>query len=100
MASRCLNCNGILTRSDSVCYSCGDPVPKWIKSSAVPKTKTKRQSVVSNVTFFGSLALAAYSLIAPNKPPLEISLAASGALLLVKLIVDWTARPSGGDARS
>jgi hypothetical protein len=42
--------------------------------------------------FFASLGLTAYSLLAENKPPLELSLAASGALLGVKLIVDWTAR--------
>ncbi len=92
MATRCLNCNGILTKHDSVCYSCGDPVPKWAKTSVLPKRTSKRHSVLSNITFFASLALTAYSLIAPNKPPLKISLAASGVLLLVKLVVDWTAR--------
>jgi hypothetical protein len=42
--------------------------------------------------FFASLGLTAYALLAENKPPLELSLGASGALLGVKLIVDWTAR--------
>jgi hypothetical protein len=92
MVTRCLNCNGILTKSDSVCYSCGDPAPKWAKKSTIPKRYPKRHSLVSNLTFLASLALTGYSLLAPEKPPLTVSLAASGFLLLVKLIVDWTAR--------
>jgi hypothetical protein len=91
MASRCLNCNGILTKTDRICYSCGDKVPKWV--SSVPGLKKSRgSSVVSNIIFFASLGLTAYAFLAENKPPLELSLAASGALLGVKLIVDWTAR--------
>jgi len=92
MASRCLNCNGILTKSDSECYSCGEPVPKWVRSSPAPKPQSKRQSMVSWVTFCASLALTAYSFLAPHKPPLTVSLATSGVLLLVKVIVDWTSR--------
>ena len=91
MASRCLNCNGILTKTDRICYCCGDKVPKWV-SSVPGLTKSRSSSVFSNITFFASLGLTAYSLLAENKPPLELSLAASGALLGVKLIVDWTAR--------
>lgn len=90
MTTRCLNCNGLLTPKDPVCYGCGDPVPKWVKSSSIPKRR--RHSFVSNVTFLASLALTGYCLIAPHRPPLTVSLAASGVLLLVKLIVDWTAR--------
>jgi hypothetical protein len=44
------------------------------------------------MVFFASLGLTAFSLVAEHKPPLEVSLAASGALLAVKLIVDWTAK--------
>jgi hypothetical protein len=91
MASRCLNCNGILTKTDRICYSCGDKVPKWV-SSVPGLTKSRSSSIFSNLMFFASLGLTAYSLLAENKPPLELSLAASGALLGVKLIVDWTAR--------
>jgi hypothetical protein len=91
MASRCLNCNGILTKTDRICYSCGDKVPKWV--SSVPGLKKSRgSSIVSNIIFFASLGLTAYALLAENKPPLELSLAASGALLGVKLILDWTSR--------
>lgn len=100
MASRCLHCNGILTRSDTECYICGEPLPKWARSSAVPKPKSKRQAIVSNVVFGASLALTAYCFIAPHKPPLTVSLAASGVLLLAKLIVDWTSRGRAATARS
>lgn len=100
MASRCLNCNGILTKTDSECYSCGEPVPKWARVSATPKSRSKRQSIVSNLTFCASLAVTAYSFAAPHKPPLAISLATSGVLLLVKFIVDWTNRTRPQTARS
>jgi hypothetical protein len=91
MASRCLNCNGILTKTDRICYSCGDKVPKWV--SSVPSLKKSRGfSIVSNIVFFASLGLAAFSLVAEHKPSLEVSLAASGALFAVKLIVDWTSK--------
>jgi len=89
MASRCLNCNGILARTDKICYSCGDKVPKWV--STVPKVRSK-SSIVSNVVFFASISLTAYSFLAENKPPIELSLAASGTLLAVKLLADWTSR--------
>ena|SRR5580658_5184034 len=91
MASRCLNCNGILTKKDLNCYSCGDKVPKWV--SSVPRLKkSKGFSVASNVLFFASLGLTAFTLVAEHKPPLNVSLAASGALFAVKLILDWGAR--------
>ena len=66
-------------------------MPKWV--SSVPALKKSRGfSIVSNIVFFASLGLTAFSLLAEQKPPLEVSLAASGALLGVKLIVDWTSR--------
>ena len=89
MASRCLNCNGILARTDKICYSCGDKVPKWV--STVPKVRSK-SSILSKVVFFASISLTAYSFLAENKPPIELSLAASGTLRAVKLLADWTSR--------
>ena len=66
-------------------------MPKWV--SSVPALKKSRGfSIVSNVVFFASLGLTGFSLLAEHKPPLEVSLAASGALLGVKLIVDWTSK--------
>jgi hypothetical protein len=91
MASRCMNCNGILTKTDRICYSCGDKVPKWV-SSVPGLTKSRTSSIFGTLMFFASLGLTAYALLAENKPPLELSLGASGALLGVKLIVDWTGR--------
>lgn len=99
MASRCLNCNGILTRTDKTCFSCGDKVPKWV--SSVPALKKSRgSSIVSNILFCASLALTAYSFVAEKKPPLEVSLAASGALFGVKLIIDWTSRIRARSAKA
>ena len=99
MASRCLNCNGILTRTDRICYSCGDKVPKWV-SSVPGLQKSRGFSIVSNIVFCASLGLTAYSLVAENKPPLEVSLAASGALFAVKLIIDWTSRQRARTGRT
>jgi hypothetical protein len=90
MAARCLNCNGILTKTDTVCYCCGESVPKWVKKSTLPQRKS--HSILSNIMLLASLALTAYSFLAPTKPPLGLSLAASGALFLGKLILDWTQR--------
>lgn len=90
MTDRCLNCNGILTRTDTVCYCCGDKVPKWVRTSATPLSRApkRKRSFLSNMVFLASLAITAYTLLATNKPPLKLSLAASGVLLLVKLILD------------
>ena len=90
MTSRCLNCNGIVTKTDRVCFSCGDSVPKWV--SSVPGKQASTFSVVSNIVFFASLGLTAFSLVSEHKLPLNVSLSASGVLLAVKLIVDWTSR--------
>ncbi len=99
MASRCLNCNGILTRTDNICYSCGDKVPKWV-SSVPAGRKSRGSSIISNIAFCASLALTAYSLVAENKPPLEVSLAASGGLFVVKLLIDWTSRMRARSAKA
>lgn len=66
-------------------------MPKWV-SSVPGLRKSRTSSIFSNLMFFASLGLTAYALLAENKPPLELSLAASGALFGVKLIVDWTSR--------
>jgi hypothetical protein len=94
MTDRCLNCNGILTRTDTVCYCCGDKVPKWVGRSATPLSRApkRKRSFLSNLVFLASLALTAYTLLATNKPPLRFSLAASGVLLLVKLLLDLSSK--------
>ena len=30
---RCLSCDGILTKEEKTCYTCGDPVPEHTKSA-------------------------------------------------------------------
>jgi hypothetical protein len=92
MASRCMNCNGILMKTDKVCYSCGDKAPKWV--STVPRVteRSRGATIVNRLVFCASISLTAYSFLAENKPPLDVSLAASGALIAMKLIVDWTSR--------
>lgn len=67
-------------------------MPKWQRSAPEQKQRSKRSRVLSNIVFAASLCLTVYSLVAETKPPLHVSLAASGFLLGVKLIIDWTSR--------
>lgn len=97
MASRCINCNGIVAKDDLACYSCGEPIPKSARRSSVLPQR-RPASKLSNVIFVVSLALTAFSFITPNKPPLSVSLAASGVLILVKVLADIPWR-RGSDRR-
>jgi hypothetical protein len=56
------------------------------------KQSSKGASIINKVVFLASIGLTAYSLLAENKLPLDVSLAASGSLFAVKLIVDWGSR--------
>ena len=33
--TRCVSCNGILAKNETVCYSCGEPVPGRSKSKGI-----------------------------------------------------------------
>jgi len=78
--NRCLSCSGLVTRQDSVCYTCGVRLPKREKLAA-----RKPITPLSSVLFLLSLALTAYSFLASHKLPLAVSLAPFGIYLLVRL---------------
>jgi hypothetical protein len=80
---RCVSCNGVVTKYDSVCYGCGDPVPKSQRPF-----QPKRISKVSNIAFIASLGLTAFSFLSPYKMSLWLSIGLSGAILLVRIVAD------------
>ena len=82
--AHCLTCNGLLTKNDSVCYVCGEPAPKL---SRVTLTR-KPTSGLSNFLFVASLGFTAYSFVSGHELSLNVSLAVSGGILLLKA-VDW-----------
>jgi hypothetical protein len=80
--TRCLSCDGIVTKHESVCYSCGQRIPKELRQ----RPTARPASLLSNLVFLASLGFAAYSFLSGQKLFLEVSLAVSGALLLLKLV--------------
>lgn len=82
--TRCLACNGILKPGETVCYACGDGVPK--PPSQNPWTK--RFSFVITLAFVASLVLTAASFFSSRTPPFAICVAVSVILLFVKRSAD------------
>ena len=82
--ARCSSCNGLITKQDVVCYSCGEKLPKHERLTLAPSTKSS--SPWGNLFFGISLALPAFSLFSGYKLPLSVSLGISGLFLLLKLV--------------
>jgi|SRR5579871_396498 len=80
--ARCLYCNSVVTRTDTACYVCGDPLPKPFK---LPITG-RPLSVLSNGMFIASLGLTGFSIFSSHEVPLGVSIAVSGIFLLLKYI--------------
>jgi len=83
--ARCQTCNSVVTKLDLVCYGCGDPIPK---SARQPISQPKRISKASNIAFFCSLGLTAFSFLSPYKLPLSVTTAISLVLLGMRIIAD------------
>ena len=83
--ARCQSCNSVVTKLDMVCYGCGDPIPKSVRQ---PMSQPKRISKVSNIVFFCSLGLTAFSFLSSYKLPLSVTTAISLFLLGVRIIAD------------
>jgi hypothetical protein len=60
--TRCLSCNGILTKNETVCYSCGDPAPEHSKSTG------GLFSLLVALAFIVSLGFTAYWLLSGRMP--------------------------------
>ena len=77
--TRCMNCNGILTRGETECFGCG---------TRAPRAKSRpmfgdRFAVVIKAAFFSSLILTAVSFFTDRTPPFSHCLVASVILLFI-----------------
>jgi predicted RND superfamily exporter protein len=81
---RCLSCNGILSKNEGVCYTCGEAVPENVKH----KGKGGGFATVVNIAFFSSLAFIGLSIFTNFGPPLTLSVAMALILLFVRSSAD------------
>ena len=82
--SRCNACYSVITKRDSVCYVCGEQVPRYARLVST----RKNLSWFSNVLFLVSLGFTGFSFFAGHKLPLPYSLAVSCSLLALKVVAD------------
>ena len=75
---RCTSCNGILTKSETVCYSCGE------KTGAGEKPKGGGFDTVASIVFYISLGLTVLSIFSNYAPPLSVCVPVTIILLFVK----------------
>jgi hypothetical protein len=81
---RCIYCHSVVTRLEDYCYTCGDSVPKQ-KEAVV---KRRPVSAWTNTVFLASLAFTLYCFLAAHKLSLQMTLAVSASLLLVRIIAE------------
>ncbi len=79
---RCQSCNGILTKAETVCYTCGE------KTGAAEKTKGAGFSTVASIVFYISLGLTGLSIFTNFAPPLSVCIPITLVLLFVKSSAD------------
>lgn len=75
---RCTSCNGILTRAETVCYTCGE------KTGAGEKPKGGGFDKIASIFFYISLGLTVVSIFSNYAPPLSVCLPVTVILLFVK----------------
>lgn len=75
---RCQSCNGILAKTETVCYSCGE------KTVQVEKAKGDGFNTVASVVFYIALGLTGLSMFTKFGPPLAVCVPATIILLFVK----------------
>jgi len=80
---RCLSCNGILQKSETVCYSCGEK----IDGAAKAKSKGSFYSVAA-MLFYISLGATGLSIFTKFGPPLAVCVPATIVLMFVKSSAD------------
>lgn len=88
--TRCNFCNSVITRSDSECYICHEPVPGMAKSFWRRNRETKAKAPVtpvSNLLFMGSLVLTGICLLT-HQIPWPVSAALSGILLAARIVAE------------
>jgi hypothetical protein len=89
--ARCNECNSVVTKNDSECYICSQPVPGVKKGFGRLKKKPKSAPPItplSNLLFVASLALTAVSFFSNQKMSLSVSATLSGVLLTARILAD------------
>jgi hypothetical protein len=89
--TRCNQCNGVITRRDTECYLCGEPVPGLRKGFWRRKKEPKPVAPVtpvSNLLFMASLVLTAVSFFSSHKMSVSLSATLSGILLVARILTD------------
>jgi hypothetical protein len=89
--ARCNECNSVVTRTDSECYVCGEPVPGAKKRSWRRKKEPKPIPPVtplSNLLFMASLVLTTVSFLSSQKMSVSVSATLSGILFIARIFAD------------
>ena len=81
---RCTACYSVITKKDSVCYVCGEKLPRHARLVSARKQLTW----VNNVLFMISLGFTGFSFFSNGKMPLSLSIAVSCTLLGLRLVAD------------
>jgi hypothetical protein len=89
--TRCNECNSVVTKMDSECYICGEPVSAAQKSfwrrKKAPKPITP-VTPLSNLIFMASLVLTVVSFCSSEKMSVSLSATLSGILLIARIVSD------------
>jgi hypothetical protein len=88
--TRCNSCNAVITKVDSDCYTCGEPVPGTAKLfwRSKPKKPAAPVTPLSNLLFMASLVLTLVSFLSSQRMPLPVSATLSGILLTARIVTD------------
>ena len=108
--TRCYSCNGIITRTDSECFTCGEPVPGAKRFRRQPKQTFEAKpaepaksakaatsaATGSDLVFISllvsSLALMAVCFVTHLQVPISVSAGLSGVLFTAKIVTDLRAK--------
>jgi len=80
-----MSCNGIMTKAETVCYSCGEKTG-LVATSA--KASRNGFNMVVSVVFYISLGLTVVSLFTNYAPPLAVCVPITLVLMFVKSSAD------------
>ncbi len=88
--ARCNECNSVITKLDSECYICAQPVPgakqrRWQREQLKPPVPV---TPMSNLLFIASLVLTVVSFLCGEKMSLSFSVTLSGVLLIARVLSD------------
>jgi len=80
---RCASCNGILTKTEAVCYSCGEKTGLGLENR-----KSAGFYTVASIVFYISLAMTGLAIFTKYGPPLAVCGPVTVVLLFVKSSAD------------